>query len=451
MTAPLVLDAPTAAHAPRVKRSVLRVVIALVVGCLTLAGVIGVGWYVSSDEHAAASASNTLPYAVPSQAWTDGAQQVWELGVAADAEVLTVGNHLITIEREGKDDRSAVLVGYEVSESGATQVWTAIADLTVGNDGGVPFQIWDGSTLVHGTTLINLATGEISTAPWSATELPLVLDDRVISCASNHPCRAWAPGVDTPVWSMPDANLFGLSEDDIGRVPVLHRSGQRYAVVGSLTAVNIDTGAPVLFDMPMLASWVLLSTAEGWVIVARDSDGDGQTVYEFDLGGGAPVNSYAVTSPLPEGQVALMSSDPLTREDLRSLLDGDHSSALGWATRENPTGHCFVAVQRGDGPSIELPTAPVQQGNVIAANSSCRDDAVVSPEHDLVVVREESRLTANAFSFLYDGATGTRIEFAGTDPMGGNTFSLVTEDLVVGYDAGSGTVRGYAPGGASRG
>ena len=82
-------------------------------------------------------------------------------------------------------------------------------------------------------------------------------------------------------------------------MPVLHGSGQRYAVVGSVAAVNIDTGAPVLFDMPMLASWVLLSTAEGWVIVARDSDGDGQTVYEFDLGGGAPVNSYAVTSPVP--------------------------------------------------------------------------------------------------------------------------------------------------------
>lgn len=446
MTAPLVPGFPEAAHIPRAERSTVRVVIALVVGCLALAGVFAVGCYVSSHRHTDASASNTQPYTVPSEAWADGAEQVWELSVAADAEVLTAGNHLVTIERDGEEDTSAALVGYEVSEDGATQVWSTTADLTYGLSAGVPFQLWDGSTLVHGATLIDLATGTVSPAPWWSTELALVVEDRVITCDSRppFPCRAWAPGVETPVWAGINVSDASVLTQDVHRVPVLHRAGQRYIVVGNMV-VNIDTGVPVILDLSSPVSQTVVSTAEGWAVVPTDSDNSSERVREFDIGGGSPVGFYAVTSPVPDGQVPLMGPDPLTREDLRTLLDGDGSSALGWATREDDSSSCFVNVRRGDGPTIDLPTSSVVRGNVISASSSCASEVIVSPDHDLVVVQEESRLTENAFAFLYDGATGTRIDFAGTDPLAGDTYSLVAEDLIVGYNAGTGTVYGYVP------
>ena len=62
----------------------------------------------------------------------------------------------MAIERSAVKDSNATLTGYTIGDEGATESWTQTADLSQGTLDDPEFLLWGESTLVHGTTLIDL-------------------------------------------------------------------------------------------------------------------------------------------------------------------------------------------------------------------------------------------------------------------------------------------------------
>ncbi|MCL3777825.1 MULTISPECIES: hypothetical protein [unclassified Actinomyces] len=425
------------------------VLVAVLAGALTLAGVGALGWVTSADQRTAMSATNVRPYALPEGGWAQGATRVWSAQVPAGAEVVVAGDYLVAVERSASTGTSAALTGYRVDASGATQAWTATADLTAGTVGEAPFQVWDSTTLVHGTTLIDLATGTVSTAPWSAADRPVVLEDRVVTCPDSESCYGWAPGSSAPVWTAKVPSGHRELESMTQAPTVYHRDGARYALVGAHAAVNIDTGEAIAFTMPALQGWTIAAAADGWAIASWDLSQEYWHIYSYGIKGGEATEDYPGTTPWVANETPQYGPHPRTRGQFKDLwADGDLSTIIGWGYHPQDS-DCLDRVRAVDGPTIEVPTISAgASADVIAQTSmSCATWVTMTPEHTVMTVRLKDRLTDNAFAFMHDTSTGEAVTFEGTDVMAGDQLSMVTESLAVGYDVDAGTLNGYVPAG----
>lgn len=418
-------------------------------GALTLAGVVGLGWATSTDQRTAMSATNVRPFVLPEGGWAEGARQVWSTQIPRNAEVVAAGDFLVVVDREGSADEAATLTGYSVSDAGATQVWTTTADLTAGVVGQAPFQVWDSTTLVHGTTLIDLATGTVSGAPWSATNRPIVLEDRVIVCSVSDYCEGWEPGSSAPLWTADVVNGHRDLEDVNQPPTVHHRVGARYTLIGVHTAIDIDTGEVASFTMPALQHWAVASAADGWLVASWDTSNEFWHIYSYRLEGGEAIEDYPGTLPWKENESPIYGPQPRTRQQFKDLwADGDHSSIIGWSHQPKDS-ECIDRVWTVDGPTIEIPTISIGASDTVIAQTSfsCATWVTMTREHPVMTVRFADRPTDDAFAFMYDTSTGEAITFEGTDVAAGDQLSLVTESLAVGYDVDTGTLYGYVPAG----
>ena len=426
------------------------IVIAVVAAALTLSGVVALGWMLSSDQRTALNATTSVPFAFADDAWAEGANRVWSAQIPAKAEIVVAGDYVVAVERGSGSGTSATLTAYSVSDEGASQVWSTTADLTSGVAGDYfPFQTWDGSTLVHGNTLIDLASGTVSAAPWSDQDRPVVLEDRVITCSSSGSCFGWKPGSSEPAWTTSigsgHADLAGISVP--GYVSVFHRGGIRYAYVGRQTVINIDTGATVPFALPSLGDWEVGAAADGWIIYSYDQ---GQWhLYEFGVGGGNATGDYSGTAPWGGDEVIINGPYSRTREQFRAIWsEGARTGIAGTAHFYNNNTSCYERFESVNGPSITIPTIAANgASNVISQTSSSCANRVAIGGTRVATVYLQNRPTENAFAFMYDASTGEAISFEGTDAQTGDQLSLVTARLIVGYDTDTGTLYGYTPAG----
>ena len=253
----------TASTGPRYRpRTVLA---AALVGVLVLATVIGVGWFLSAERRSARGAENRSPAAAPDNGWVNGAAVRWRTSIGTDREIITAGNHLVAIERSAVKDSNATLTGYTIGDEGATESWTQTADLSQGTLDDPEFLPWGESTLVHGTTLIDLNTGGTSSAPWDAQKPPLLAEDVIVNCDSTDTCRAWRQGSAEPLWStqVPDASRH-TDNNFPSLLTTYVRRDNRYIILNMRHIINLDTGKEVELNLPALEDYFISAASNGW-------------------------------------------------------------------------------------------------------------------------------------------------------------------------------------------
>ncbi len=395
------------------------------------------------------SATTWHPYAVADDSWSDGAHQVWSAQLPANSEIVVAKDYVVSVEHPSGANTSAALTGYSVSDAGASQLWTATMDLKTGTPGSPAFQVWNDSTLVHGSMLVDLATGTVSSAPWAEQDRPLVLEDRVITCSGSNVCSGWEPGGSLPLWTASVEDSHSALEQLSRPQAVNHRNGARYALVGDRAALNIDTGEAVSFEVPALQSWAIWSAADGWTVVSWDQTLTTWHMYEYGVEGGAPTGDYAGNPPWASNESPLYSASQRTREQFRGMwTDNEPNGIVGRAYFGGGNNdECFERFEAIDGPSIEIPTITTGGSTdvITQTNSSCATRVGVDSDNRTATVHLNTRPTENVFVFMYNTATGEAISFEGTDAMSGDQLALVNERLVVGYDVDTGSLYGYTP------
>jgi len=122
-----------------------------------------------------------------------------------------------------------------------------------------------------------------------------VAQDVVIACSTtDNNCAAWREGSDEQLWNISIENVSAFIGLDNNSQTVYRREGVRYVILAFHSAVNLDTGELVSFDLPSLESYYLVSAADGWLV--HSTSASGSVVYAFGLEGGAAIDMSATPS-----------------------------------------------------------------------------------------------------------------------------------------------------------
>lgn len=444
----------TASARPRPRpRTVL---VAVLAGALVLATVIGGGWFLSAERRSARGAENRSTIAPPDDDWVNGAAVGWRTSIGTNREIVTAGNRLIAIDRSTTTDSNATLTGYTIGGEGATESWTQTVDLSQGTPGSTQFLPWGESTLVHGTTLIDLATGATSTAPWDAQVHPMLADDLIVTCDSTDSCRAWREGDAEPLWSAQVTK--GSRQSSVSDLLTTYvRRDHRYIILDTRHIIDLDTGQEVQLELPALADHRVAAASNGWIVAALntrltldDYTPDVTHIYEFDIDGGPPTDSY-VAEPgiLGRASILIYKNSPRPMSDYRTLWgNGDFSPILALGQGDK----CTTSIEVMDGPAFDLPpvgaTGPGAATISPSSQSNCPDAFIPSPGRRVLLTAAENRTGSNSFHFLHNLATGEAVSFEGIDTTGNSQLEFVRSDLILGYDPDDGEVYGFIPAGS---
>ena len=422
-------------HGPR------AIIAAIVAGVITLTAVIGIGWIVSAPRRAISGAEN-LQGLFPVSGWTAGAAQSWQTQIGGGAEVFSTSSHILALTRKTARDSAATLTAYALGDDGMSEAWTTTVDLSQGTlaQDRPQFLRWGDHHLIHGSTVIDLTTGGTSSGPWSAGEQPIVAQDVAITCSANDNCTAWREGSDEQLWNISIENVSALIGLDNNSQTVYRREGVRYVILAFHSAVNLDTGELVSFDLPSLQSYYLVAAADGWAV---HSTGSGSVVYAFGPEGGEAIDTY--TDEHDDESIAFWVPDPLPLSAYRAAWrDGDTSNI---AVRFTPdSDECIPRIDVVGGASIAMPDPTSTNGpDSPTTKRTCISRLRVPADRSLLMTSIPARLESDSFSFLFNASTGEQIAFEGIDVNAGGQLTLVRPDLIVGYDPATGTVRAFAP------
>ena len=192
----------------RPARGPCAIIAAVVAGVVTLAAVIGIGWIVSANRRAISGAED-LQGRPPVSGWAAGAVQSWQTQIDGGAEVFSAGDRVLALTRKTARDSAATLTAYTIEDGGLSEAWTTTADLSRGalTQDYPQFVRWGDHHLIHGSTVIDLTTGDTSSGPWPADEQPMVAQDVVIACSTDNNCAAWREGSDEQLWNISIENV----------------------------------------------------------------------------------------------------------------------------------------------------------------------------------------------------------------------------------------------------
>ena len=438
------MSSPDPAATPRSVRILRIVVIVVLAGGLALAAGIGIGRYVMGSRIA-----DVVGHSLPDDGWADGATRTWEAAIAPDAEVFSAGGRLIAVTRARSNDANATLTAYTIEDDGLSEAWSTTADLSRGTTpGDLPeFIEWGEGRVVHGSTVIDLADGGTSPAPWADDELPMAAGDTIIACSVSLACRAWRADSADPVWTV-SLDESGWTAPSANTTPVYQRGRARYVILALHDVVNLDTGERVEFDLPASRGYYVLPASNGWLvhIGVNDDSGTGAAVYAYDLDGGRPFDSYPDTLPAGTLEHSILARGPHSRSDYRSLWgDGDRSLLLA---AYSTTGSCIDSVDVPDVGLLVVPTfSKHSEPGVVNASVLCAGELRMSTGGRVIMGLASGGLDPDDFLFLLDAATGEQIAFEGVDVAAGGRLEMVEPDLVLGYDPATGTVSAFAPAG----
>ena len=424
-------------HGPR------AIIAAVVAGVITLTAVIGIGWIVSAPRRAISGAEN-LQGLFPVSGWTAGAAQSWQTQIGGGAEVFSTSSHILALTRKTARDSAATLTAYALGDDGMSEAWTTTVDLSQGTlaQDRPQFLRWGDHHLIHGSTVIDLTTGDTSSGPWPADEQPMVAQDVVIACSTDNNCAAWREGSDEQLWNISIENVSAFIGLDNNSQTVYRREGVRYVILAFHSAVNLDTGELVSFDLPSLESYYLVSAADGWLV--HSTSASGSVVYAFGLEGGAAIDTYPDNDLKnhDKNAVTFMSPEPLPLSAYRAVWrDGSTSNVTARFVPESDD--CIPRIDVVGGASITMPELKsTNDSNVLTTKRTCISRLRLTADRSLLLTAVSTQL---GFSFLFNAATGEQIAFEGVDVNAGGQLMLVRPDLIVGYDPATGTVRAFAP------
>ena len=462
--------APAPDHRPHL--DLRTAVIAVLIGALTLGGVVGGGLLAAGDtNYAQPPTTDRTRSPTPSDSWASGSTQQWSTAIDPGASIFTSPDHLFSVKTDGENTQSSTLTAYTMNDSGPSAAWTATVDTTgdsVATNGAKnnptiypAFLTWGKNTLIHGTTLYDITTGDTTDAPWPTDAVPVVAGDTVIACQKTT-CAGYREGDTTPAWSSavndPVKSLLTNSETDIAAgiindahnyATVYTRVDAKYAIIAHHYVFNIDTGEFINFSVPEEnpAVYAVTSTTEGWAISSAHSDVLSGTSDEwhmsfYDIDGGKP-KSTEIQRSFGDNTRVLRLPSPRTAEDLKKIwVRGDLSAAAGTMPTVGATGepHCGQSISMTEGATIDLTGF---DKNVFP----CFNDETtqVSDSAKVVMVGTAQMTNKTPFSLMFDSATGERIAFEGLDPDNGAVFDVAAPKQIIGYSPADGTLIGYKP------
>ena len=437
-------------QAPK-KRRLLKVVAVVLPIILVLGAGGAAAWYfLGRSEVSLAS-----PFVTPSEAWLKGASKAWSADVAANKDPYVIGDHFLTL-----DTSDGTLTGYTPLGDNMEEAWQATLDdedLTSSHRPTPGFQTWGNNTLVYKSTLIDMKTGKVTSAPWKEGKSAIIADNIAISCNSSDKCTAW----DSPAkqkWTREIPGTGGMSSKTYYRNDsTLTRGGRRYAWVYN-AIINIDNGETLILGGGSKVDSNLTSTffKDGWGTFeikngdseADDTDSDSPwsttykvTIYDFT---GKKRSSFTETITLGE-QVVIGESELITAEEYRTYFKDQDYSKAKLTSKVNANG-CITKLKPKDGKPISIQPPDNSSGlSYDWISPSCASVATSPQGSDIVRLATLGRGDINGLTMLMNIKTGEEITFNGIDWKSGDSLIIAKPDLIIGYNKIDGKVIGFKP------
>lgn len=438
-------------QAPK-KRRLLKVVAVVLPIILVLGAGGAAAWYfLGRSEVSLAS-----PFVTPSEAWLKGASKAWSADVAANKDPYVIGGHFLTL-----DTSDGTLTGYTPLGDNMEEAWQATLDdedLTSSYRPTPGFQTWGNNTLVYKSTLIDMKTGKVSSAPWKEGKSAIIADNIAISCNSSDKCTAW----DSPAkqkWTREIPGTGEMSSKTYYRNDsTLTRGGRRYAWVYN-AIINIDNGETLILGGGSKVDSDLTSTffKDGWGTFeikngeseADDTDSDSPwsttykvTIYDFT---GKKRSSFTETITLGE-QVVIGESELITAEEYRTYFKDQDYSKAKLTSKVNANG-CITKLKPKDGKPISIQPPDNSSGlSYDWISPPCASVATSPQGSDIVRLATLGRGDINGLTMLMNIKTGEEITFNGIDWKNGDSLIIAKPDLIIGYNKFDGKVIGFKPG-----
>ena len=468
--------APVPGH--RARTDPRTVIIAVIVGALTLGVVVVGGRLIAGDvNYAVDQAVERLYYEPPSDQWVSGAVQQWSTTIDPEASIFTSPDHLFSVRTAGDNAQASTLTAYTMDGSGLSQAWTATVDTSgdsvpvngsTSNPVYPSFLVWGKNTLIHGRTLYDITTGTTSDAPWPADAVPVVVKDTnkdaneemVVACQQST-CAGYHEGDTEPAWSsIVHDTLSGLPTQTLDAAAHLTQltaynytelvtvAGSRYALIATQYVINIDTGEVLSFSVPNdpPGVYAIGYADENWIIISNHYNvikraPEQAYISFYDPSGGEPISTETAILPSSDTH-PLTYPRPSTKEDYRNLwVRNDYSTLAGsTTTTELDKRDCLQKIDMSSGTTINL-------SDLDKSTFPCFDDRATSVSSNAKVVTVGMRQVTNAtpFSLMYNTTTGEQVTFEGMDPSSGAAFTTVSPKQIIGYSPADGTLISYTP------
>ena len=123
------LPAPVPGH--RARTDLRTVIIAVIVGALTLGVVVVGGRLIAGGVNYAqppTTERKTEGDNILSDLWADGAAQQWSTTIDPEASIFTSPDHLFSVRTAGDNAQASTLTAYTMDDSGLSQAWTTTVD-----------------------------------------------------------------------------------------------------------------------------------------------------------------------------------------------------------------------------------------------------------------------------------------------------------------------------------
>ena len=458
------LPAPVPGH--RARTDPRTVIIAVIVGALTLSGVVVGGRLIAGGVNYAqppTTERKTEGDNILSDLWADGAAQQWSTTIDPEASIFTSPDHLFSVRTAGDNAQASTLTAYTMDGSGLSQAWTATVDTSgdsVANSNAdnnpkiyPSFLVWGKNTLIHGRTLYDITTGTTSDTPWPTDAVPVVAKDAVIACQQTT-CAGYREGATEPAWSSAihdpiespsnrtDVALsITTSGNNYEKVHTL--SGSNYVIVAYHHVLNIDTGEVISLAMPekdRIADYAVTNTDEGWALLSKVGPKDFHISFYKATGGEATSTHTTKRGDGNTRPIYFPRSRPA--KDIQTLWVNDDASSIAGISEfavENQK-QCTQSLAMSNGATIDL-------SGLDKNTFPCLDWVTTKASDNAAVVTVGMRQVTNAepFSLMYNTTTGEQVTFEGMDPSSGAAFTTVSPKQIIGYSPADGTLISYAP------
>ena len=459
------MPAPVPGH--RARTDPRTVIIAVIVGALTLGGVVVGGRLVAGGVNYAqppttGDEEGTEEDNALSDLWADGAAQQWSTTIDPEASIFTSPDHLFSVKTAGDNAQASTLTAYTMDGSGLSQAWTATVDTSgdsVPVDGSTSnpvypsFLVWGKNTLIHGRTLYDITTGTTSDVPWPTDAVPVVAKDAVIACQQTT-CAGYREGNTEPAWSSAihdpiespsnrtDVALsITTSGNNYEKVHTL--SGSNYVIVAYRHVLNIDTGEVISLAMPekdRIADYAVTNTDEGWALLSKVGPKDFHISFYKATGGEATSTHTTKRGDGNTRPIYFPRSRPA--KDIQTLWVNDDASSIAGISEfavENQK-QCAQSLAMSNGATIDL-------SGLDKNTFPCLDWVTTKASDNAAVVTVGMRQVTNAepFSLMYNTTTGEQVTFEGMDPSSGAAFTTVSPKQIIGYSPADGTLISYTP------
>ena len=469
------LPAPVPGH--RARTDLRTVIIAVIVGALTLGVVVVGGRLIAGGVNYAqppTTERKTEGDNILSDLWADGAAQQWSTTIDPEASIFTSPDHLFSVKTAGDNAQASTLTAYTMDGSGLSQAWTATVDTSgdsVPVDGSTSnpvypsFLVWGKNTLIHGRTLYDITTGTTSDAPWPADAVPVVVKNEgmVIACQQST-CAGYHEGATEPAWSSivrdAVAGIPTQTLDAAARITTMSAynytglvsmAGSRYAIIARHYVINIDTGEVLSFSVPDAspAIYNIGYSDDEWLITSTYYDVLANSTRQWHLSlygpaGGEPTSTQDMPSPSATTYPLHYPGTPTEDDYLRLFIDNDYSTLAGSKTSKFDDASkkdCLQKIDMSSGTTIDLSGLDKN-----AFPCFDRDATAVSSNAKVVTVGMKQVTNATPFSLMYNTTTGEQVTFEGMDPSSGAAFTVVGPEQIIGYSPADGTLISYAPG-----